>query len=300
MQTYTADTITLNIDKSEFVNSDPNSPWYGRTLYSLYQEAYTPWDWQVEIINHANARGILCFSSVFDESAVEFLESINIVAYKIASPEIIHHPLIREVAMTGKPIIMSTGMATLSEIDDAVNIVRKTGKSELALLKCTSSYPASPENSNIRTIQKLREIFECEVGLSDHTLGIGAAIAAVANGATIIEKHFTLDRRDGGVDSTFSIEPKELKLLVDESRRAHLALGKVFFGHTDSETSSKTGRRSIYVTNNVKTGDVLTKENIRVIRPNQGLEPKYYPMLLGRRMAISAVKGTPLSWEMVN
>ncbi|HIJ25852.1 MAG TPA: pseudaminic acid synthase, partial [Gammaproteobacteria bacterium] len=211
LQTYTADTITLNVERDEFVISDEKSLWSGRSLYSLYQEAHTPWEWQKEIIQHAVEKGVECFSSVFDESSVEFLESVNIAAYKLASQEIVHLPLIQEVALTGKPMVMSTGMASLAEIDEAVNAVRKVSNSEIALLKCTSSYPATAENSNVLTIPYLRELFGCEVGLSDHTLGIGAALAAVSHGATLIEKHLTLSRSDGGVDSAFSMEPDEIK-----------------------------------------------------------------------------------------
>ncbi len=300
LQTYTADTITLNVERDEFMITDPSSLWFGRSLYSLYQEAYTPWGWQKEIIQHAADQGVLCFSSVFDESAIEFLESANIAAYKLASQEIVHLPLIREVAMTGKPMIMSTGMATLAEIDEAVNEARKVGATEIALLKCTSSYPATPENSNVLTIPRLRELFGCEVGLSDHTLGIGAAIAAVAHGATLIEKHLTLNRADGGVDSAFSMEPAEMEALVEEAKRAREALGGVFFGPTDSEVASLSGRRSIYISEDMEPGEVLNRENIRVVRPNLGLPPKFYPLMLGRRVVKAAVKGTPLSWGLVS
>ena len=300
LQTYTADTITLNVERDEFVISDENSLWSGRSLYSLYQEAHTPWEWQKEIIHHATEKGVECFSSVFDESSVEFLESVNIAAYKLASQEIVHLPLIREVALTGKPMVMSTGMASLAEIDEAVNTVRKVGNSEIALLKCTSSYPATAENSNVLTIPYLRELFGCEVGLSDHTLGIGAALAAVSHGATLIEKHLTLSRSDGGVDSAFSMEPDEIKALVVEAQRAKQALGRVFIGSTESEVSSLSGRRSIYIAEDVEAGEVLTKENLRVIRPNLGLAPKYYPQLLGRKASRGVEKGTPLSWELIN
>jgi len=300
LQTYTADTITLNVERDEFMISNPGSLWRGRSMYSLYQEAHTPWEWQKEIFQYSADRGMTCFSAVFDESSVDFLESINICAYKIASPEIVHLPLIRKVASTGKPTIMSTGMATLAEIDEAVNEFRKVSSAEIALLKCTSSYPASPVDSNVLSIPYQRELFECEVGLSDHTLGIGAAIAAVAHGATLIEKHLTLSRSDGGVDSAFSMEPDEMKTMVVETQRARLALGKVFFGPTESEYDSMTGRRSIYISENVKKGDSLTSKNMRVVRPNLGLSPKLYTNILGRKVGKTIQKGTPLSWDLID
>jgi len=299
LQTYTADTITLNVSDGEFVISGTDSPWEGRSFYSLYQEAHTPWEWQKEIIVNANELGVVCFSSVFDESSVDFLEDLDVPAYKIASQECIHLPLIHKVALTNKPIVMSTGMATLAEIDEAVNLIRKTGSSEILLMKCTSSYPSNPENSNILTIPYLKKIFGCEVGLSDHTLGIGAAVAAVSNGATMIEKHFTLSRGDGGVDSAFSLEPHEMKMLVEETKRAWQSLGEVHFGPTESEKVSLSGRRSIYISIDMSAGDKLDRDNLRVIRPNGGLEPKFYDVILGRRIKKDIKKGTPLSWDLV-
>jgi len=299
LQTYTADSITLNVEEGEFFISDPNSRWKNRSLYSLYTEAHTPWAWQKEIFERARHRRLTCFSSVFDETSVEFLEELNVPAYKIASQECIHHPLIRKVALTNKPIIMSTGMASLSEIDEAVNLIRKTSSSEITLLKCTSSYPANPENSNVLTIPYMRKIFGCEVGLSDHTLGIGAAVAAVAHGATIIEKHFTLSRADGGVDSAFSLEPDEMRQLVTETTRAWQSLGGVHFGPTDAEKSSMSGRRSIYICRDVRAGEIMSADNVRVVRPNRGMAPKYYEMILGRRIKRDAKMGTPLSWELI-
>jgi len=299
LQTYTPDTITLNVSRNEFVINSESSLWRGRSLYSLYEEAHTPWEWQKEIIEHSQNLGLTCFSSVFDQSSLEFLESLDVAAYKLASQEVVHLPLIREVAATGKPMIMSTGMASLGEIDEAVNTAIKAGATEFALLKCTSTYPADPKDSNILTIPLMRKIFGCEVGLSDHTVGIGAAISAVAHGATLIEKHLTLNRSDGGVDSAFSIEPHEMKDLVEVSEQARLALGKVFFGPTDSEFDSLSGRRSIYVSENVECGDVVTEKNVRVVRPNLGLPPKYYSEIIGKRFTKRAEIGTPLTWDII-
>jgi len=299
LQTYTADTITLDVNDDEFVITEKDSLWVGRSFHSLYQEAHTPWEWQKEIIEHANTLGLVCFSSVFDKSSVEFLERLDVPAYKIASQECIHLPLIKEVAETGKPIVMSTGMATLAEIDEAINLIKKTSSSEVLLMKCTSSYPANPANSNILTIPKMKEIFGCEIGLSDHTLGVGAAIAAVAHGATMVEKHFTLNRDDGGVDSAFSLEPQEMRNLVQEAERAWQSLGGVKFGPTDAEISSLSGRRSIYISEDMAEGDELTVKNIRVIRPNSGLMPKFYDMVMGRKINRDVKKGTPLRWGLI-
>lgn len=299
LQTYTADTITLDIEQGEFIISQEQSLWKNRSLHSLYSEAHTPWEWQEQIIKRAREKGLICFSSVFDETSVEFLERLAVPAYKIASQECIHHPLLRQVALTNKPIIMSTGMASLAEIDEAVNLIKKSGSSDIILLKCTSSYPASPSNSNVLTIPYLRKIFGCEVGLSDHTLGVGAAIAAVAHGATVIEKHFTLSRSEGGVDSAFSLEPHEMQQLVIETERAWQSLGKLSFGPTEAENASMSGRRSIYIARNVQAGEVLNVDNLRVIRPNLGLAPKFYDVVLGRRMKCAAKKGTALKWDLI-
>ena len=238
LQTYTADTITLDLKDSEFVIKDKNSLWKDRSLYELYQEAYTPWEWQGPIIKRSNELGMLCFSTPFDETAVDFLEDLNVPAYKIASFENIHLPLVEKVASTGKPMIISSGMASISELGELVQTIRDAGCNNFALLKCTSTYPASPENSNILSIPHMRELFQCEVGLSDHTMGVGAAVAGVAHGATIIEKHFTLSRTDGGVDSAFSMEPEEMNQLVIETNRAWKALGKVTYGPTQAEKKS--------------------------------------------------------------
>tara|TARA_B100000242_G_C43036676_1_gene483305 strand:+ start:158 stop:1201 length:1044 start_codon:yes stop_codon:yes gene_type:complete len=300
LQTYTADTITLDVQKEGFLIDDENSLWAGRTLYSLYEEAHTPWEWQEAIITRAQSRGVPCFSSVFDDTSVEFLEGLNIAAYKFASQEIVHLPLIELVAKLGKPMILSTGMATISEIGEAVEVARTSGCVDLALLKCTSSYPASAANSNVVTIPEMRKIFNCEVGLSDHTLGLGAAIAAVSHGATLIEKHLTLSRSDGGVDSDFSMEPNEMQLLVEESESARLSLGKVYFGPSEAEQASMSGRRSIYSCKPIKKGEFFCEENVRVVRPNLGMEPKFFKHIIGRKAKIDLDHGTPISWDVID
>ena len=299
LQTYTADTITLDIKTDEFFISDKNSLWKGKTLYELYEQAYTPWEWHEPIMKRANELGMICFSSPFDDTAVDFLEGLNVPAYKVASPEIIHLPLLKKVASTGKPIIISTGMASISEIDEAVQAVRDGGCKQYALLKCTSSYPSKQEDSNVLSIPHMRNLFNCEVGLSDHTMGIGAAVAAVAHGATIIEKHFTLDRSDGGVDSAFSMEPKEMKLLVTESERAWLSLGKVEYGPSFAEKDSLKFRRSLYIAEDINEDEIFTKKNLRIIRPGLGLSPKYFDTLLGRKANRDIKKGTPIEWGMI-
>jgi len=299
IQTYTADTLTLDVEAGEFVIDDPGSLWQGRSLHSLYAEAYTPWDWHEEIFARASGHGMVAFSTPFDESAVDFLEELGAPCYKIASFENTHLPLIRRVAATGKPLIMSTGMATAAELDEAVGAARAAGCRDLVLLKCTSTYPASPENSNLATIPDMRERFECQIGLSDHTLGVGVAIAAVALGATVIEKHFTLSRADGGVDATFSMEPDELQLLVAETERAWLAMGAVRYGPTEAERSSVQFRSSLYVAEDMRAGEVFTPANLRVVRPGLGLPPKHYEVILGKHVTRDAPKGTPLSWDLV-
>lgn len=297
LQTYTPDTITLDVREGEFVIADEQSLWKGKNLYDLYKQAFTPWEWHAPIMRRAKELGIVCFSSPFDDSAVEFLETLAVPAYKIASFEIVHLPLIRKAAATGKPLIISTGMATIGEIDDAVSTARSAGCRELVLLKCTSTYPATPENSNVLTIPHLRTQFSCEVGLSDHTMGVGVAVAAVAHGASVVEKHFTLNRADGGVDSSFSLEPAELRALVVETERAWQSLGRVMVGPTQAENASRGFRRSIYVAKDVKTGDLLTEANLRCVRPGMGLPPKYFDMLLGRRVNQDIKRGTPMKWE---
>ncbi|WJE53830.1 pseudaminic acid synthase [Bacillus cereus] len=299
IQTYTADTMTLDIDNKDFKIEDTDSLWKGNTLYKLYQKAYTPWEWHKPLFDRCKELGITPFSTPFDETAVDFLESLNVPCYKIASFENTDIPLIRKAASTGKPLIISTGMATISELDETVKAARAAGCKDLILLKCTSTYPASPENTNIYTIPHMRELFQCEVGLSDHTLGVGTAIASVAMGATVIEKHFTLSRADGGVDSAFSMEADELKSLVIETERAWKSLGKIHYGPTDMEKSSLKFRRSLYVAQDMKAGDLLTTENIKAIRPGYGLAPKYLPILLGKKVKKDVVKGTPVNWDLI-
>lgn len=296
LQTYTADTITLDIAEGEFFINDEKSLWRGSSLHDLYRKAHTPWEWHAPIMERARKQGLICFSSPFDESAVDFLESLDVPAYKIASPENIHLPLIRHAARTGKPLIISTGMASIGEIADAVEAARGAGAKDLILLKCTSTYPAAACDTNIRTIPHLREALGVEVGLSDHTMGVGVAVAAVALGATLIEKHFTLRRADGGVDSAFSLEPQELKSLVEETERAWQSLGQVRYGATEAERATTVFRRSIYIAADVRAGEVLTRENMRCVRPGLGLSPKYYEMLLGRRVNQDLRKGQPMSW----
>ena len=297
LQTYTPDTMTLKVDAPGFVIEDQQSLWAGRHLYDLYREAYTPWEWHAPLMARAAERGLHCFSTPFDDTAVEFLETLGVPAYKIASFENTDLPLIRRVAATGKPLIISTGMASVAEIDEAVSAARDAGCSEYALLKCTSTYPASAENTNIRTIPNLRETFGCEVGLSDHTMGIGVAVASVALGATIIEKHFTLRRADGGVDSAFSLEPEEFAVLRQESERAWQALGRVVYGGTVAETKSRMFRRSLYVSAPVAAGETFTRDNVRIVRPGQGLAPKFYDIVLGKRATRDLAPGTPVEWQ---
>lgn len=299
IQTYTADTMTLDMDVGEFFISDPKNLWQGKSLYKLYQEAYTPWEWHKPIFDRCRELGVIGFSTPFDETAVDFLEHLDVSCYKIASFENTDIPLIRKVAGTGKPMIISTGMATVAELDETVRTAREAGCKDLVLLKCTSTYPASPENTNIRTIPHMRELFGCEVGLSDHTMGIGAAVASVTLGASVIEKHFTLRRADGGVDSGFSLEPEEMHALVIESERAWLALGQVSYGPTEAEKGSMAYRRSLYVVRDIQAGEIFTRENLRAIRPGLGLPPKHFEAILGRQAKRSLVMGTALNWDMV-
>ncbi|MBI3096116.1 MAG: pseudaminic acid synthase [Rhodocyclales bacterium] len=299
LQTYTADTMTLDLAEGEFTIADPASLWSGQSIYELYQQAYTPWEWHAPIMERAKARGMACFSSPFDESSIEFLETLDVPCYKIASFECTDLPLIRRAASTGKPLIISSGMATIGEIAEAVDTARASGCSDLVLLKCTSTYPASPENTNVRTIAHMRELFGCEVGLSDHTMGIGAAVAAIAFGAAVVEKHFTLSRAEGGVDSAFSAEPAEFASLVAETGRAWQALGSVRYGPTQAEEKARTRRRSLYIAEDLAPGDILTATNLRRIRPGHGLAPKYYDLLLGQRVTRAVKKGTPMAWDLI-
>lgn len=299
LQTYTADTMTLDLKSGDFFIDDPESLWHGKSLYELYGEAYTPWEWHEPIFERCRQLGLIPFSTPFDESAVDFLEELNTPFYKIASFENTDLPLIQKVASTGKPMIISTGMATVSDIDETVRTARAAGCKDIVLLKCTSTYPASPENSHLLTIPHMRQLFDCEVGLSDHTLGNGVAIASIALGATVIEKHFTLSREDGGVDAAFSLEPDELKALVEETERAWRALGQVKYGSSKREQASKKFRRSLYITKDMQAGEVLTEENLRVIRPGYGLPPKYYTYFLGKTIKQDVKKGTAVTWDLI-
>jgi pseudaminic acid synthase len=300
IQTYTADTMTLDSYAPGFVIEDPKSPWNGRQLYELYAEAHTPWEWHAPIMRRAQEHGMHCFSTPFDDTAVDYLESLAVPAYKIASFENTDIPLIQRVAATGKPIIISTGMATVAELDVTVRAAREAGCRELVLLKCTSTYPATPENTNVRTIPHLRKLFGCEVGLSDHTMGIGASVASVTLGATVVEKHFTLSRADGGVDSTFSLEPHEMRALVVECERAWQSLGEVAYGPTAAEKASLAFRRSIYISEDMESGETFTRKNLRCVRPGFGLAPKHYVQLLGRQVNQNVKKGTPMTWELLS
>ncbi|MCC5464034.1 pseudaminic acid synthase [Pelosinus baikalensis] len=299
LQTYTADTMTIDIDDKEFFIDDRKSLWQGNFLYKLYQEAYTPWEWHKPIFDRCRERGIIGFSTPFDESAVDFLESLEVPCYKIASFEMTDLQLIRKVAATGKPMIISTGMATVAEIDETVRAARQGGCQDLILLTCTSTYPATPTNTNLMKIPHMRELFSCQVGLSDHTMGIGAAIASIALGATVIEKHFTLSRADGGVDSAFSLEPAEMAALVTESERAYQALGQVSYGPSQAEQASLQYRRSLYVVEDIQAGELFTKHNVRAIRPGLGLPTKYLDLVIGRKVKEDVRRGTPVSWEIL-
>jgi pseudaminic acid synthase len=299
VQTYTPDTMTLDLDEREFHIADPASPWTGDSLYALYEKAHMPWEWHEPIFERARQRGLSAFSTPFDASSVELLESLDVPCYKIASFENTDLPLIRRVAATGKPLLLSTGMATDEELESSVGAAREAGCRDLILLKCTSTYPSSAGDMNLLTLADLRARFNCEVGLSDHTGGIGVALAAVGLGACVIEKHFTLHRAEGGVDSSFSMEPAEMQQLVVESERAWQARGTVHYGPTASERSSLQFRRSLYVVNDIRAGETLTTENVRAIRPGLGLPPRFLEQVLGRRAAVDIVRGTPLRWEIL-
>lgn len=292
LQTYTADTITM---KGVYTINDTSSLWNGKELHDLYKEAYTPWEWHKPIFDRAKEKGMIAFSSPFDETAVDFLESLNVPAYKIASFENTHIPLIRKVAKTGKPVIISTGVSSIADIDEAVKTLKSEGCENFILLKCTSTYPASPENTNLNTIPHLAQLHNCIVGLSDHTMGIGASVAAVALGASVIEKHFTLRRADGGVDSAFSMEPEELKALVVETERAFLALGKVTYGVKEAEQKSMFFKRSIYVSKDIKIGELFSEDNLKIIRPGDGLAPKYWDSIIGKPCHFNLKAGSPLN-----
>ncbi len=299
LQTYTPDTMTIDLDGEDFRISDPDSLWAGNSLYELYAKAFTPWEWHEAILDRARSLGLIPFSTPFDDTAVDFLESLDVPCYKIASFENTDLALIRKAAASGKPLIISTGMATVAELDETVRAARQAGCKELVLLKCTSTYPATPENTNINTIPHLRQLFGCEVGLSDHTMGVGVAVASVALGATVIEKHFTLRRADGGVDSAFSMEPAEMGQLVTEAERAWLALGDVAYGPLEVEKASTQFRRSLYVVQDLKAGEVLTPKNVRAIRPGWGLPTKHLEDVLGRPVKRDLKRGTALRWNML-
>lgn len=297
LQTYTPDTLTIDCENEYFqING---TLWEGKRLYELYSKTYTPWDWQPSLKKVANDLGLDLFSTPFDDTAVEFLEKMNVPAYKIASFEIIDLPLVRRVAQTDKPIIMSTGMATLEEVKEAVEAARNAGATQIALLKCTSAYPASPEEMNLRTIPHLEETFQVPVGISDHTLGAAVPIAAVALGACIVEKHFTLSRAVSGPDSAFSLEPQEFKTMVEGIRTTEKALGEVRFGMTQEEAKSRVFRRSLFVVKDIKAGEVFTEENVRSIRPGNGLHTRHLEEILNKRAACDIQYGTPLTWDMI-
>ncbi|MER7246072.1 pseudaminic acid synthase [Kribbella sp. NPDC000426] len=299
LQTYTADTMTLDLDLPAFRLPAEHELWSEARLYDLYEEAHTPWAWHEPIFELAASLGLVAFSSAFDQTAIDFLEKLNVPAYKVASNEIGDLPLVRGMAETGKPIIISTGSATLTDIDAAVRAARSTGNEQIIVLSCTASYPAPPEQSNLRGIPVLRDALDVQVGLSDHTMGIGAAVAAVALGATVIEKHVTLKRVDGGVDSAFSLEPWELELLVESTRVAQLSLGKPVIGPKQAEENVLRFRRSLYVTRDVRAGDPITSENVRSIRPAGGLAPDLFQQVNGRPFRTSVKAGTPLTWDLL-
>lgn len=299
IQTFTPDSMTIDMDGDDFIVTNKSSLWYGRKLYDLFKEAQTPYEWHEEIFQRSKEKGMLCFSTPFDEAAVDFLESLDAPAYKIASFDNVNIPLIKYAAKTGKPLIVSMGMANVGEIAEAVEAARSAGCEQLTVLKCTTSYPAPPERSNLRTIPHMAELFNCQVGLSDHTLGIGAAIAATTLGASVIEKHFTLSRDNGAVDSAFSLEPHEFSSLVNETKVAAAALGEVTYEATDVEVASRQKRRSIYVVKDIKKGEAFTVDNIRRIRPGAGLHPRYFEDIIGKVSGKAISMGSPLDWSCV-
>lgn len=298
LQTYTADTITMKSDK-EYFRVGGGTLWDGRFLHDLYSEAYTPWEWQPRLKQVANSLALDLFSSPFDPSAVDFLEKMQVPAYKVASFELVDFPLIQKMAATGKPLIMSTGMATEDEIKEAVGVARAAGATQIALLKCTSAYPAVPEEMNLRTIPELAKRFDVVAGLSDHTMGVAVPVAAVALGACIIEKHITLSRSDPGPDSAFSLEPNEFKAMVDAVRVAEKSLGKVHFGCSPKEANSRIFRRSLFAVQDIRAGELFTTENVRSIRPAHGLHTRYFPEVLGKAAAVDIERGTPLNWDLI-
>jgi N-acetylneuraminate synthase len=298
LQTYTQDTLTIDC-ANEYFQIDKGSIWEGRKLYELYREAYTPWEWQPKLKKIADRLGIDLFSTPFDATAVDFLEKMEVPAYKIASFEIVDIPLIRRIAQTGKPIILSTGMCTLAEIDEAVSTIREAGDNQLALLKCTSAYPSRPEDMNLLTIPHLAEAFGLPTGLSDHTQGTAVPVAAVALGACIVEKHLTLSRSIAGPDSAFSLEPHEFKAMVEAVRTTEKALGRVCYGASENEMKSQIFRRSLFVVQDLKAGEMFTAQNVRSIRPGHGLHTRYLDVVLGKKARIDIDRGTPLSWDII-
>lgn len=299
LQTYTPDTLTINVSHGEFFISDPNSLWEGKNLYELYQQAYTPWEWHQALFDRAKEKGMICFSTPFDDTAVDFLETLDMPVYKVASFENNHLPLLKKIASTGKPVIMSTGISTLSDIEIAVNTLKENGCTQLVLLKCTSTYPATSQNTNISTIPHMSQLFNCHVGLSDHTLGVGTSVASVALGARVIEKHFCLDRSEGGVDSAFSMEPEEFKMLVRETETAFLSLGEIKYGILKDEEKSLAFKRSIYIVKDMEENEILTNDNVRIIRPGLGIAPKYFDSILGKRINRQVKKGTALTFDLI-
>ncbi|WP_231872561.1 pseudaminic acid synthase [Marinomonas gallaica] len=300
LQTYTADTMTLNVRNEEFMIGEADSLWQGQNLYDLYGKACTPWEWHQPLFEYAKSLGLVAFSSPFDASAVEFLESLNVPLYKVASFELTDIPLIQKIAVTGKPTIMSTGMASLEEIEEAVAAFRHISDAELVLLKCTSTYPANMADSNLATIPDLAKRFDCRVGLSDHTRGIGASVASIAFGATVIEKHFVLDRSAGGVDAEFSMEPGEMAALVEACHQAYTAIGSIMYGGSDAEQKAKKYRRSIYIAQDLPAGTLLRPEHIKIIRPSLGLAPKHWNEVIGRTLSADVQLGQPLSWDILD
>lgn len=300
LQTYTADTITFNSKDPAFQIKDNDSLWKGQNLYELYKLAYTPWEWHGAIFEHARKKGMLAFSSPFDETAVDFLEGLDVPCFKIASFENTDHTLLRKVARTGKPVIMSTGIASIADIQESLDVLRSHGAKNIVLLKCTSTYPASPENTNILTIPHMRQLYGCPIGLSDHTMGIGVSVASVALGACVIEKHFTLNRADGGVDSAFSLEPEELKALAQEAEKAFLSLGTVNYGLSDKEKKSLQFKRSLFFVKDVEAGEEIKATHIQSIRPSVGLHTRYYDTVIGSKTTVDVVAGTPVSWSNID
>lgn len=299
LQTYTADTMTLDVNIPPFLIDNPSSLWYGKSLYKLYQEAYTPWEWHKPIFDHCKKLGLIAFSTPFDRTSFDFLESLNVPCYKTASSEILDHELIHDMAKTKKPLIISTGAATLLEIEEAVKVAKEAGCKDMILLKCTLSYPAKPESMNLVTIPHLEEAFSLPVGISDHSLGIGAAIASISHGACYIEKHMTLSREEGGVDSAFSLEPHEMAMLVEESKRAWLSQGTIHYGPLDSESASYVHRRSLFFVKDIKQGETITREHLRAIRPAAGMHPKHIKDLIGKKAACDVKRATPASWDLI-